>query len=249
MERVAFLVERTGDRIECLLNPETFVLTRQAGLRPVRTIAGTLTGHADADDPLLATGGGSTELILELLFDVSKQTSARPEASVQALTAPLWDLAENSDDTDGPGKPPMVRFVWGKSWNISAIVASVAERFEQFTPEGLPRRSWVKLRLIRCKAFAPAEESLLAGEPGPGDDVQVLLDTLPEEEAQAHEVTGVPAGEGDSPGHVERIDQLAARYLGDASLWRVLAAFNNLDDPGRITAGTLLRIPSLGSSA
>ena len=101
VERVAFLIERTGERIECLLNPATFTFTRQAGVRPVRTLGAALTGVAPADDPLLATGGGRTELTLELLFDVSKQPSARPETSVQALTAPLWNLAENSDDRDG----------------------------------------------------------------------------------------------------------------------------------------------------
>ena len=93
MERVAFLIERTGERIECLLNPASFAFSRQAGVRPLRTLAAAVTGTAEADDPLLATGGGTTELVLELLFDVSKQTSARPEVSVQALTAPLWNLA------------------------------------------------------------------------------------------------------------------------------------------------------------
>lgn len=245
MERVAFLVERTGERIECLLNPNTFTLTRQAGVRPLRTLAGVLTGTAESDTPLLATGGGSTELVLELLFDVSKQTSARPEASVQALTAPLWALAENSDESEGHGVPPLVRFVWGKAWNIAATVVSVAERFEQFTPEGLPQRSWVKLRLIRCKDPASAAVPPPAGP----DDLEPFVDGLAGNDAQVHEVAGEGLDGESGAGQVERIDQLAYRYYGNASLWRILAAFNGLDDPARMPAGTLLRIPPLTMTA
>ena len=36
MERVAFIVERTGERIDCLLNPDTVVVRRSAGLRESR---------------------------------------------------------------------------------------------------------------------------------------------------------------------------------------------------------------------
>jgi len=32
MERVAFLVEASGKRIECMLNPESVVIRRQAGV-------------------------------------------------------------------------------------------------------------------------------------------------------------------------------------------------------------------------
>ena len=34
MERVAFVVESTGERLGCLLNPESLVLRRLAGIRP-----------------------------------------------------------------------------------------------------------------------------------------------------------------------------------------------------------------------
>ena len=34
MERVAFIVDATGERIDCLLNPETLAVRRQAGVRP-----------------------------------------------------------------------------------------------------------------------------------------------------------------------------------------------------------------------
>ena len=249
MERVAFLIERTGERIECLLNPATFTITRQAGVRPQRTLSGVLSGTAETDSPLLATGGGTTELVLELLFDVSKQANAQPDDSVQSLTAPLWDLAENSDMARGFAAPPLIRFVWGKAWNIPAVVVSVAERFEQFTSAGIPRRSWVKMRLLR-HSRPQAEDSRpapLAGQLDVPDPADVPADAL-----LVHELSG-EAGRADDDGaggggDTERIDQLAERYYGDPSLWRLIAAFNEIDDPTRIPVGTRLKMPPLSRS-
>ena len=60
MERVAFLIEDTNERLSCLLNPENLVVRRIAGVQPRRSAAGQLTGVGLADDPLLYTGGGRT---------------------------------------------------------------------------------------------------------------------------------------------------------------------------------------------
>jgi len=246
MERVAFLIERTGQRIECLLNPETFTITRLAGVRPHRSLSGVLTGTALADDPLLATGGGTTEFELELLFDVSKLSAPAANASVQTLTKPLWDMAENSEvHNDGYGAPPLVRFVWGKSWNIPAVVVAVAERFEHFTTAGVPQRSWIKLRLLRCAVRGVAAERHSATDLHESliNPAESFLDVEPDD-IRVHEVQGDPIDD-DGANSSERIDQLAHRYYGDASLWRALAAFNNVDDPARLAVGTGLMVPPL----
>ncbi|GAB3853485.1 hypothetical protein [Dactylosporangium cerinum] len=49
MERVAFIVDATGERIDCLLNPETFDVKRLAGIRASDT----------GDDAVRFTGGGA----------------------------------------------------------------------------------------------------------------------------------------------------------------------------------------------
>jgi hypothetical protein len=71
MERVMFLIEGSEERIACLLNPESLEIRRRAGIQPRRLANGVLGGAGLVDDPLLCTGGGSTELRLDLLFDVS----------------------------------------------------------------------------------------------------------------------------------------------------------------------------------
>jgi hypothetical protein len=259
MERVAFLIEDTGQRLGALLNPHGLVVRRRAGLRPRRSAGGQLTGTRLADDALLHTGGGLTELRLDLLFDVAVSGSNIQTEDVRDLTRPLWDLAENVAGDDGYGRLRLVRFVWGKAWNVPGVVAAVAERLEEFAPSGAPRRSWLRMRLLRVGEFPPpaatvtagalAAQTGLPGETLPGaplapQDLQNLADAaaqLPPESLGSYEVVG---GGADEAGQAaERIDELAARLYGDPTLWRLLAAFNDVADPLRLAAGQVLRLP------
>ena len=69
--------------------------------------------------------------------------------NVRELTRPLWNLAENGQAANGYGAPPVVRFIWGRAWNVLGIVVAIAERLERFTQGGMPQRSWLRLRLRR----------------------------------------------------------------------------------------------------
>ncbi len=251
MERVAFLLEESGNRLGCLLNPESLVMRRTAGVQPRRTLGGQLTGERLADDPLLYTGGGTTELRFDLLFDVTLAGSSIESDDVRDLTRPLWELAENSRGDDGTGRPPLVRFVWGKSWNIPGVVAAVAERLEQFTPEGAPQRSWLRMRLLRVSEPAAQAAAAQAAEqlPFSAEDLSSIDETVaPPEGAEVHEIVGggeespQPDAPGVSGASTERLDELAYRYYGNPAYWRALAAFNGIDDPLHLAAGSLLRI-------
>ena len=239
MERVAFIVERTGARIDCLLNPDSVVVRRSAGLRTRRTAGGLVTGTRLADDPIMATGGGRTELELELLFDVALGGETTPVENVQDLTRPLWSLAENAIGDDDYGAPPVVRFVWGKSWNVPTLVSAVAERFERFTSTGVPERSWLHLRLTRVgePIVLPAESRAMTGEEAVAS--ALTLPDIPEDQLTFHEVVG---GE-DEPG--ERLDEIATQYYGEPGLWRVIAIYNSVADPLRVPPPRVLRIPPL----
>jgi hypothetical protein len=236
MERVAFIVDSTGERIGCLLNPEGLVVRRWSGVRRRRSIAGAIRADALADDPLVFTGGGRTELELELLFDVDLLGSTPQVEDVRELTQPLWRLAENVELADGTTHPPIVRFVWGKAWNVPAVVAAVAERLEAFGPAGAPRRSWMRMRLLRVV--------------DPTATPKPLEGTFPvdEEPIEVHHVVGGgarPGAEGGDAGAPigERLDQLAQRYYGDPAAWRAIAEANDLDDPLRLPPDAALRIP------
>src|SRR6266496_1662181 len=141
MERVAFIIQKTGERIVCMLNPETMVARRSAGLLQRNGVSGPLQTTRFTDVALLYTRGGAIEMILDLLFDTTLAGGTEEAQDVRQLTRPLWNLTENSGD-DGNGQLPLVRFVWGKAWNVPGIVAAVAERLEFFNEGGMPRRSW-----------------------------------------------------------------------------------------------------------
>lgn len=240
MERVAFLVEKTGERIPCLLNPTSVVVRRLAGVQPRQSSSGPLTGAALKDDPILYTGGGKTEVLLDLLFDVRVAGSSITAEDVRDLTRPLTGLAEGTEGEDGYGQVPLVRFVWGKAWNVLGVVAAIAERLEDFTASGAPQRSWLRMRFLRTADSAGADTK-------PLNDLS--LDHLPEEvnvppdEIRFHQVKGAgeaPEEEGSSG---ERLDEIATSHYGNPSWWRLIAAFNKIDNPSEIPPGHLLMIP------
>src|SRR5262245_24942504 len=253
MERVAFLIERTGERIGCLLNPESIVRRRAAGLRRRRSAGGLLTGRGLSDDQLIYTGGGTTELNLDLLFDVSVSGSTIATEDVRDLTGPLWALAENVPVEDGYGRPPLARFIWGKSWNIPGVIAEVAERLEWFTPEGIPRRSWLRMRMLRVAesqsqpqavrhsgmAIAPAPAVPAGGSPAGASSAAAVRGATAAGGGRIYEVVG----ESNEGGSSEPLYNIASRHGRSPSWWKVIAEQNGIDDPLRIAPGTQLRVP------
>jgi len=248
MERVAFMLEETGERIGCLLNPESLVIRRSAGVQPRRSVSGVLSGAAQQDTPVLFTGGGRTILELDLLFDISIAGSSVTSGDVRDLTSPLARLAENATTTDRYGELPRVRFVWGKAWNIPGVVIAVSERFDRFAPTGVPERSWMRIRFLRVNenpkpgpaASGPIASKLLA-EPQRINLSALSNVSVPDESVQIHE----SKGGGAAGGAGDRLDQLAAKFYGDPAMWRLIAAFNSIADPLHILAGFVLRIPPL----
>jgi hypothetical protein len=242
MERVAFLLEPSGERIGALLNPERLVVRRISGLRSRRALSGGSAGGGSVDEPLLFTGGGTTELLLELLFDVSLLGSSVQTEDVRDLTQPLWRLAENSVTEGGFGRPPRVRLVWGKRLNEPAVVASLAERLEHFTASGAPQRSWMRMRLVRLdESLSEATE---ATPVPPGLTAEQVTEQLPPESFEAHEVIGAGGSPGQPPVAGQRLDEVAHQFYGDPSLWRLVASLNGIADPMHVPAGTVLRLPS-----
>ena len=113
MERVTFLVERTGERIPCLLNPEMLEVRRSAGLVRRRGAGGGVIGNPRTDDPLVATGGGVTEYELRLLFDVDLLAGqsdaggiAPPAAAVPAPTSAATGTFAGLEEATGDGEAP-----------------------------------------------------------------------------------------------------------------------------------------------
>lgn len=246
MERVAFIIEDTEVLLGCMLNPESLVVRRRAGIQSRQSVGGLLTGTDLADAPLLFTNGGCTEIMLHLVFDVTLPGSSIETTDVRDLTRPLCDLAENNHQTGTYKSPPLCRLVWGKMWSIPGVITAVAERLESFTSSGKPRRSWLSLAMQRVVV-----------EKNPAEGTEETQSTVPTEQSQSEstKTSSVTAIREDVAGdHTtievgaasgERLDQLAHRFYGDVSLWRGLALHNNIDNPMDVSTGFRLEMPAL----
>ena len=245
MERVSFLIEATNERVSCLLNPELLTVTRQAGVGAGRSVGGLLGGRALGDDPLLALGGGVTELELRLLFDTSVQEPPQRVTDVRELTRPLWQLAEEQRSAGRAPALARVRFLWGKSWNVPGVILAVSERFEQFAASGAPQRSWLRLRLRRVSEQAPGgmgADPVVAPSHGRWPALTFAgADPAAPADVYAVQGDGVQAG--------SRLDTLAAQVYGDPAAWRAIASVNDLASPFGLVAGQLLRLPEVLSVA
>ncbi|WP_052195341.1 hypothetical protein [Deinococcus radiopugnans] len=238
MERVNFLIESSNERISCLLNPEQLTVRRQAGTTARRSVGGLLGARLQDDDPLLAVGGGVTELELDLLFDTSLQEQPVRVGDVRELTRPLWRLAE----AGRPGSAlTRVRFLWGKSWNVPGVILAISERFESFAASGAPQRSWLRLRLRRVPELATSQATPEQTAPQPWTTGPPGLDALPPAPADTVEVQGDGLNVG------SRLDALAFGIYGDPAAWRLIAQVNGLINPLDLNAGQVLQLPRLSS--
>ncbi len=245
MERVAFLIEQTGQYLGALLNPESVVMTRSAGVEARRSAGGRLSGSGMADDPLLFTGGGRTELRLDLLFDVDLAPTGVSVTDVRQMTRPIWRLAENSAEVERQRRPPSVRLVWGRAWNIPGVVTEVAERFDRFAHDGSPLRSWMRVVFLRIGQAADEE----------GGEAFELAQRLPPVDLTAPAV-GTLAVQGDGAGVAEQgidppglvppvqLGLLSNEAFGMPHLWKALLEYNGIDDPSRFTGP--LAVPPMG---
>jgi hypothetical protein len=251
MVRAAFRIESTGRLVSCMLNPSQLVFRRSAGVKYRRSVGGAVAAGRSSDQPLHFTGAGTTELTLDLLFDVNLQSGGAigtPETDVTGLTRPLWELAEKAEVEDGIVQPPIVRFIWGKAWNFPAVVVAAAERFDAFDSSGAPQRSWLRLRLLRVD------------EP----DADSVQSPVPLERVPPVATEGAPSEMGDFPLPDEtedaepptdddteeervvaglRLDVLAEAHLGSASRWRDIAEANGVEDVLRVPLSALLSLP------
>lgn len=248
MERVAFCIDETRERIPCMLNPEHLVVQRMSGLRPRSIGGGAIAGRGLSDDPVQFTGGGRTELDLRLLFDVDllggETGTARPE-DVRDLTSRLLRLAENTDVDGRFTAPPVIRLIWGTAWNIPGVIMAIAERHESFDDRGRPRRSLVRLLLRRV-----AEPPLVPGGRRPPSRLQLV----PPDAFDPPPAGGVPAGQAGerlvTADADEPLDIVALRRVGAPEAWRSIATATGIDDPLRIPPGLRLRLPAwLGAAA
>lgn len=164
-------------------------------------------------------GANSGSLSLDLTFDTTADGSP-----VTKYTGKLMKLMEvdyslpGSDEASRNGRPPTVTFHWGDLHSFPAVVTNLSLNFTYFSSTGRPLRATAAMSLQQYEksdAFGPQNPT--SGTPNP------------------HRVHRVQPG--------ETLDRISARYYGDSTQWRRLAAANAVEDPLALRPGTLLSIP------
>ncbi len=175
--------------------------------------------------PRLRYGGADSGWMrLSLIFDTTVDGTPVTKHTGKILT--LMDVdpsVPGTDEATNNARPPYVTFHWGDLHSFKAVVSDLGLTFTYFSSTGIPLRAQMDLALRQyeqSKAFGPQNPT--SGTPRP------------------HRVHRIQPG--------ETLDRIAARYYGDSTRWRRLAAANGIEDPLTLRPGTLLSVPRIEST-
>lgn len=216
--------KRKGEKIDAQLNPTNLGFGKTAQFAEI-AIPG-------LDSPVLQFIRGGTETItFELFFDTTENGMGEKAKSVTEEVDKFYQLVKQDKDTHAP---PICRFSWGeppaqtgshsKDKEISyapfwftGVVESIDRKFELFSPEGVPLRARLTVKMREYKTI----EHMVA-------------------ELQSADLTKAHVLK-----RRERLDQISASEYNTPSEWRRIAEENNLDNPRLIPPGTILKIPPM----
>jgi hypothetical protein len=206
-------VDKGGAPIKCMFNPKEYSFAKKNKWSAPAAKGGNV--------PEFEFGGGDpASLTLQLLFDTYENgKDVRKE-----YTDDVWKLMmvdeSLTDHTTQKGRPPKVRFQWGKAWSFEAVIMSITQKFTLFKEDGTPVRATldVGFQQVVDELFYPAQNPS-SGGPGGGRQWTVK--------------------EGDS------LQSIAYAEYGDATRWRAIADQNRLVQVRRLRPGTVLEIPNL----
>jgi len=159
---------------------------------------------------------GPQTLKLTLLFDTMLDGD-----DVSLETNNLWKLMESKTRREGSRNekvpPPAVAFEWGV-FRFVAVITNMTQKFTLFKSDGTPVRASVEVTFTQHKDVNDyPNQNPTSG----GGDIE--------------RVWRVIAG--------DRIDTIAFAVYGDATRWRTIAAYNQLDNPLTLKSGRQLIIP------
>jgi hypothetical protein len=164
-------------------------------------------------------GGVQPQAVTMELFFNDWEGSGSLVADIQTLLG--WLKPTDKSISDKKPQPQALMFQWGGSGPLAGFkgfLKSVSAKYTMFKPDGMP---------VRATA-------------------QIALEEIPTDPKPTNPTSGAIAGRrvhvmaaGDS------LHSVAFKEYDSPSLWRGLAAFNEIDDPLRVRPGTRLQIPTV----
>jgi nucleoid-associated protein YgaU len=160
-------------------------------------------------------GADGSKLTLEMFFDATSTQDAAVVKSVEQLFSCC--IPTEKSRVNNKSAPPLVVLHWGNITSFASYVTSVSAKFTLFNADGMP---------IRAVCSVAMEE--MPGKPFKQNPTSGSYDV--------RRVHRLVAG--------ETLASVAYAEYGDPAQWRPLAAFNGIDDPLRLRAGSTLMLPS-----
>jgi hypothetical protein len=117
-------------------------------------------------------------------------------------------------------RPPLLDVYWGNMYLGQNVLVSSDYNFTMFNKQGLGTRATAKLVFKQIATFE--QTKVLSGEQQSPDHTKVRV-----------------LRDGDS------LQSLAHSEYEDVALWKILAEHNNIENPLKIPAGTVIEIPAL----
>jgi hypothetical protein len=161
------------------------------------------------------TGADPCKLSVEVFFDATSKDSGGVVPAVEQLFACCVPTTENV----GKKKPMpnLVIFHWGRTTSFPGFITQVSAKYTLFSADGTPIRAVCSVSIEEMPPGAPKQN--------PTSGALAVR--------RSHVVIA-----GDS------LASVAYAEYGDASMWRLLANFNDIDDPLRVPQGTTLLLPA-----
>jgi hypothetical protein len=212
--------DKDNNRIEVQFNPTDLNFSKTAQFAEI-AIPG-------LDSPVLQFIHGGTEtLTVELFFDTSESGVGPLAKSVTEYTDKFYKLVKQDPNTHAA---PRCRFSWGEPLTFEpgvkysnapfwfqCVVESVDRKFLLFSPEGVPLRARLTVKMREYKTV---------------DEMVSELKSADHTKARVLK-------------RRERLDQISAREYETPAEWRRIADENQIENPRRVAPGTILRIPPL----
>jgi len=175
--------------------------------------------------------GQAEKLTVELFFDTTEDGMGKNATSVTTETDHIYKLVKVESDSHAP---PVVTFIWNRHFagdtltagsgntlrnSFTGVVESLRQRFTLFSPEGVPLRATMNMVLREYRTLEEQLNQLRLNSP---------------ERTHSHVLQ---AG--------ENLSTVAAKYYQRPENWRHIADENNIEDPRRLTPGTVLSVPAI----
>jgi nucleoid-associated protein YgaU len=164
------------------------------------------------------TGAGPQTVQMEIWFDAWDAADANVTGCVKTLFE--WTKPTPQSVQRRLPRPPVLGFEWGSSQVLAGLqvfLKSVNAKYVLFKPDGTPVRASATISLEEVPE-EPAGQNPTSGS---------------RESRRSHLMNA-----GDS------LHSVAFHEYGDASLWRGIAAFNEIDDPLRVADGSRILVPT-----